>query len=123
MMIKKLNVLGTLGFLLATLLYSALSNAASQSVSQRDKNGIILAVTAHIRKSNKNIKFSVTNFDVQGSWAMAVVVAKDKDVDSADVLLKKQKSHWRVLMLGTGAASGDGKKYGLPKHLQKRWGL
>lgn len=96
---------------------------AGAKTSTRDRAAIVSAVKSYIKRTSPAIgAVTVTKLDVQGAWAIATAIPDSRDMENADVLLRKRNSHWKVLVLGS-SLNGTGKQYGVPKSLWKKWGL
>lgn len=74
----------------------------------------------------KGGKYYLSSLEIEAPWALAVVTPRRWKPpepfvpDGAAFLLKKQEGQWKVLGMGT-SLKGFGKKYGIPKHLWKKW--
>jgi hypothetical protein len=64
----------------------------------------------------------IQQVDLQGRWATATILDEPGAQTGWTALLKKANGRWRVLMEGQDF-TGAGRKYGVPKHLWKRWYL
>ncbi len=96
-------------------------HALIASPHEQTKQAITRTVESYVSQHSSDVgAVDITQFDIQGTWALVEIAPRNKSTDTAQVLLRKQRSGWKVLVLGT-ALYGTGKTYGVPGQLRKKW--
>lgn len=93
------------------------------SAGLNQQSAINRAVQNYIaRNSAVSGRVRITKTDVQGAWAHVWAEPRKRNLDSVQLLLRKQGKGWKVLVMGT-SLFGTGKQYGVPNRLRKKWNL
>ncbi|HEX8550893.1 MAG TPA: hypothetical protein VF681_04995 [Abditibacteriaceae bacterium] len=100
------------------------AHSAPKHASLATKNSITRAVNVFFSNPKNSVagRVRITDFDIQGRWALVHATPIDQKLDPASVLLKKSGTTWKALVAGS-SLRGTGKQYRAPQWLRKRWGL
>ena len=74
------------------------------------------------RDHDRLTEFTVSDLQIDSGWALVTIEPAGNATDPATLLLRKQRGHWKVLVLGT-SLYGTGRQFRVPRRLWKRWGL